>query len=55
MALHRVPDLFFTLRSVFFGVNSVVIHYDGPRGIGAEVFEFDENGKVFRAFANYDT
>ena len=53
-ALDRVPDLLFTLKGVFCGVNSVVIYYEGPLGMGAEVFEFNEDGKVFRAFANYE-
>lgn len=54
-ALERIPDLQFSLRGVFCGASSVVIHYDGPRGIGAEVFEFNADGKVIRAFANYDS
>ena len=49
-ALDRTPDLL----GVFHGVNTVVIHYRGPRGIGAEAFEFGKDGKVFRTLANYE-
>lgn len=52
-ALDRTPDLKFELLDVFTGVNSLVICYRGHRGPGAEVFHFDGDGKVVRAFAHY--
>jgi ketosteroid isomerase-like protein len=52
-ALARIPDLHFALIDVYTGASSVVIHYDGPRGASAEVFWFNEAGKVYRAGAHY--
>lgn len=52
-ALARIPDLHFDLLAVFAGASSVVIHYRGPRGSGAEVFWFNDAGKVHRAAAHY--
>jgi ketosteroid isomerase-like protein len=52
-ALERIPDLRFELLTTFVGVDSVVAHYDGPRGKSAEVFHFGPDGKVVRAFAHY--
>jgi hypothetical protein len=52
-AVARTSQLRFELLGVMTGVNSVVIHYQGPRGDSAEVFQFQENGKVVRAFAHY--
>lgn len=52
-ALEIIPDLHFELFTVLTGVSSVVIHYRGPRGIGAEVFHFDDGGKVVRSYAHY--
>ena len=52
-ALARMPDLHFTLMDVFCGTDSLVLHYRGPRGAVAEVFEFGADGKVIRAAAHY--
>lgn len=52
-ALERLPQLKFELRGVMVGVESIVIHYAGPRGDAAEVFHFGGDEKVVRAFAHY--
>jgi hypothetical protein len=52
-ALARLPDLHFELLKVFVGARSIVIHYRGPKGLGAEVFWFNADGKVDRAAAHY--
>jgi hypothetical protein len=52
-ALEKIPDLHFELLTVFTGAHSVVIHYHGPKGLGAEVFWFNAAGKVDRAAAHY--
>ena len=52
-ALELIPDLKFDLISILTGINSITLYYMGPRGLSAEVFHFDNNGKVFRAHAHY--
>lgn len=52
-ALALNPQLHFELIMIFFGVDSVVIHYKNPRGLAAEVFFFDDQGLVTRVAANY--
>lgn len=52
-ALESYPDLYFELRAVFVGVDSVVIYYNGVRGLSAEIFHFNQQGKVSHAFAHY--
>ncbi len=53
-ALARIPDLRFTLRSVLWGVSSLVIHYRRHDGrVTAEWFEFGEQGLVVRSAAHY--
>lgn len=52
-ALERAPALKFELVSTLVGVDSLVLYYKGARGMAAEVFFFDEAGKVVRACANY--
>jgi ketosteroid isomerase-like protein len=53
-ALALIPDLKFELLSVLVGVNSLTLYYQGPRGrLAAEVFHFDAQQKVARAFAHY--
>ena len=52
-ALARFPDLHFELVDVYVGASSAVIHYRGPRGASAEVFWFNDAGKVYRAAAHY--
>ena len=52
-ALARTPDLHFDLLDVYVGASSVVIRYRGHRGPSAEVFWFNDEGKVYRAAAHY--
>jgi len=52
-ALEKYPQLHFEKLHVLSGVNSVTIVYNGVRGLSAEVFHFDEAGKVHAAFAHY--
>jgi ketosteroid isomerase-like protein len=52
-ALQHIPDLRFELVSTLVGVESVTLYYKGPRGLAAEVFHFDPDGKVACAFAHY--
>lgn len=53
-ALAMLPDLHFDLVSTCSGVNSVVIQYKGHRGLSAEVFFFNSEGKVESALAHYE-
>jgi ketosteroid isomerase-like protein len=53
-ALERLPDLHFDLVSTLVGVDSVTLYYRGHRGMVAEVFFFGADGKVVRAYANYE-
>jgi SnoaL-like domain len=54
-ALSLFPDLHFDLISVLAGANSIALYYKGARGrLVAEVFHFDAEQKVSRAFAHYD-
>lgn len=48
------PVLHFELINVFCGVGSVIIHYKGRKGLVAEIFHFNDDGKVFRASAHYE-
>lgn len=48
------PVLHFELIQVFCGVGSLIIHYQGRRGLVAEIFHFNNQGKVFKASAHYD-
>jgi SnoaL-like domain len=52
-ALTLIPDLHFELVTTLVGANSITIYYRGARGIAAEVFHFDDAGKVSKAFAHY--
>jgi len=53
-ALQRLPDLHFELIEVLAGVDSITIYYHAVLGKrGAEVFFFNEQGKVARAIAHY--
>lgn len=52
-ALERLPQLHFELLDTLVGADSVTLYYKGPRGLGAEVFFFNPEGKVFRAAAHY--
>jgi len=53
-ALSMNPNIYFELISLYLGANSVVIHYKGHRGLSAEVFFFNSEGKVKSAFAHYE-
>lgn len=52
-ALELAPDLRFELEEVFVGADCIVLRYRGVRGPAAEVFFFDERGRVVRAAASY--
>lgn len=52
-ALERMPALRFELVSTLAGVDSLVLYYRGARGMSAEVFFFNDAGKVVRASAHY--
>lgn len=52
-ALDLLPNLHFELLSVLVGVNSITLYYNGARGPSAEVFHFNPDGKVARAYAHY--
>ena len=53
-ALEKVPDLHFTLKRVFSGVNSVVLEFTTSDGRhGAEFMDFGTSGHVARVVAHY--
>jgi ketosteroid isomerase-like protein len=55
-ALERIPDLHFDLIEVLTSVDSITIYYHAVLGKrAAEVLFFDENGKVIRGIAHYNT
>ncbi|HEX4927906.1 MAG TPA: nuclear transport factor 2 family protein [Burkholderiales bacterium] len=53
LALKLIPWLRLELAYVLSGVDSVVIHYRGHRGLVAEVLRFSPSGKVIAAAAHY--
>lgn len=53
-ALAMYPDLRFEKLHVLTCVGSVTIIYNGVRGLAAEVFHFNNRGKVYAAYAYYD-
>ncbi len=53
-ALTKLPDLHFEKQHVLAGVNSIVLIYKGVTGLSAEVFQIDDQGKVYKALANYE-
>lgn len=53
LALARMPELRFELKEILVGAQSLTLHYRGARGMAAEVFFFDESGRVARAAAHY--
>lgn len=53
LALARMPELRFELKEILVGAQSLALHYRGARGMAAEVFFFDESGRVARAAAHY--
>lgn len=52
-ALERIPTLHFEHSSTLLGVDSITIYYKEARGMAAEVFFFNDDLKVFKAFAHY--
>jgi len=52
-ALKKYPTLHFEIQQVLTGAGSVTLVYNGVRGISAEVFLFNEVGKVYAAYAHY--
>jgi hypothetical protein len=53
-ALELVPDLRFELLTVCVGVSSITLCYRGAGGrLAAEVFHFNAERRVARAFAHY--
>ena len=52
-ALQLVPDIHFELVATLIGVNSITLYYNGVRGASAEVFHFNQDNKVTRAYAHY--
>ena len=52
-ALQLAPHLHFELITTLLGVNSITLYYTGVRGLSAEVFHFNEERKVTRAYAHY--
>ncbi|MBM4207089.1 MAG: nuclear transport factor 2 family protein [Gammaproteobacteria bacterium] len=53
-ALANYPELHFYKRHVLVGASSVTIIYDGVKGLSAEVFHFNDQTKVYAAYAHYD-
>ena len=51
--LALIPDFRFEWVTTLVGVNSTTIYYRGARGMSAEVFHFNDSGKVSKAFAHY--
>lgn len=52
-ALQSNPNLHFELVTTLVGINSITLYYQGARGPSAEVFHFNLDGKVARAYAHY--
>lgn len=51
--LALMPTLHFTLITTLVGIDSITLYYRSPRGLAAEVFHFDAQRTVIRAFAHY--
>jgi hypothetical protein len=54
-ALELFPSLHFELITQLIGVNSITLYYKGVSGLSAEVFHFNQDGKVTKAYAHYET
>jgi ketosteroid isomerase-like protein len=52
-ALEALPTLRFELVETLLGADSITLYYKGVRGMAAEVFVFDEQGRVRKAMAHY--
>lgn len=53
-ALAKYPELHFEKLHVLVGASSVTIIYNGVRGLSAEVFQFNNSGEIYAAYAHYD-
>jgi len=54
-AINKIPDLKFSIIEVTSGVRSVSIYYNAVLGKRAvETFFFNDEGLVYKAFANYN-
>jgi ketosteroid isomerase-like protein len=53
-ALEQIPGLRFDLLDILLGVDSLTLYYEGAKGrLVAEVFHFDAERKVIKAYAHY--
>ncbi|MCW1968701.1 MAG: hypothetical protein KIH69_011375 [Anaerolineae bacterium] len=52
--LAKYPELRFEKRHVWVGAGSFTLIYSGVRGLSAEVFHFDPQGKVYAAYIHYE-
>lgn len=52
-ALQLFPDLRFEPVATLVGIDSITLCYNGVRGLAAEVFRFNREGKIIRAAAHY--
>lgn len=52
-ALQRNTNLHFELITTLVGVNSITLYYKSARGLSAEVFHFNPDRKIARAYAHY--
>lgn len=53
-ALQLIPELHFELISTLVGVDSITLYYKGAQGRWvAEVFHFNGNQKVVKAYSHY--
>jgi hypothetical protein len=53
MALQLAPNLHFEPITTLVGIDIITLYYKGARGLSAEVFHFNRDGKVSRAYAHY--
>ena len=51
--LERIPELRFELHDVLTGIDRIILYYRGYRGMVAESFVLDGNGRVIEASACY--
>lgn len=52
-ALQMNKNLHFELIATLVGVNSITLYYEGARGLSAEVFHFNHDRKIAKAYAHY--
>lgn len=52
-SLQQNPSLHFGLVTTLWGVSSIILYYKGVRGLSAEVFHFNPERKVVKAYAHY--